>query len=149
MAREGGGGGFAVSLEMSGEEGGPLQLGTGIELVDGAAQRRFRLDREPISSPRAFADHLRIVWLTPAMDGLFTGPAGERRRFLDRLVLAVDSEHGARVNALGARPAQPQPPAGGGGAAKKSGSTPPNAKSPNWRWPWPLRGARRSSASPP
>jgi DNA replication and repair protein RecF len=34
------------------------------------------------------------------MDGLFTGPAGERRRFLDRLVLAVDSEHGARVNAL-------------------------------------------------
>ena len=34
------------------------------------------------------------------MDGLFTGAAGERRRFLDRLVLAVDSEHGARVSAL-------------------------------------------------
>ena len=34
------------------------------------------------------------------MDGLFTGPAGERRRFLDRLVLAVDSDHGARVTAL-------------------------------------------------
>jgi DNA replication and repair protein RecF len=34
------------------------------------------------------------------MDGLFTGAAGDRRRFLDRLVLAVDSEHGARVNAL-------------------------------------------------
>ncbi len=34
------------------------------------------------------------------MDGLFTGAAGERRRFLDRLVLAVDAEHGARVNAL-------------------------------------------------
>jgi DNA replication and repair protein RecF len=100
MAREGGGGGFAVSLEIAGEEGGMLQLGAGIDIVDGAAQRKFRLDREPIGSARAFADHVRIVWLTPAMDGLFTGPAGERRRFLDRLVLAVDSEHGARVNAL-------------------------------------------------
>ncbi len=100
MAREGGGGGFAVSLEIAGEEGGMLQLGAGIEIVDDAAQRKFRLDREPIGSARAFADHVRIVWLTPAMDGLFTGPAGERRRFLDRLVLAVDSEHGARVNAL-------------------------------------------------
>jgi DNA replication and repair protein RecF len=34
------------------------------------------------------------------MDGLFSGPASERRRFLDRLVLAVDAEHGSRVNAL-------------------------------------------------
>jgi DNA replication and repair protein RecF len=63
-------------------------------------QRRYRLDREPIASVRAFADHVRVVWLTPAMDGLFTGAGGERRRFLDRLVLAVDSDHGARVNAL-------------------------------------------------
>ena len=43
-------------------------------------------------SARAFADHLRIVWLTPAMDGLFIGPASERRRFLDRLVLAIDPQ---------------------------------------------------------
>ena len=34
------------------------------------------------------------------MDGLFNGPASERRRFLDRLVLAVDAEHMTRVNAL-------------------------------------------------
>ena len=100
IPREKGGGGFAVSLEIAGEEGGMLQLGAGLEIVEGAAQRRFRLDRAPISSARAFADHVRIVWLTPSMDGLFTGPAGERRRFLDRLVLAVDSEHGARVHAL-------------------------------------------------
>jgi DNA replication and repair protein RecF len=43
---------------------------------------------------------LRVVWLVPAMDGLFAGPASERRRFLDRLVLAVDAAHGARVSAL-------------------------------------------------
>jgi DNA replication and repair protein RecF len=100
MAREGGHGGFAVSLEIEGEAGGPLQLGTGLEFSDGAAQRKYRLDREPASSPRVFADHLRVVWLTPSMDGLFTGSAGERRRFLDRLVLAVDSDHGTRVAAL-------------------------------------------------
>jgi DNA replication and repair protein RecF len=100
MAREGGAGGFAVSLEFLGEAGGPVQMGAGLERIEGVAQRKFRLDREPISSARAFADHIRIVWLTPAMDGLFSGPAGERRRFLDRLVLAVDSEHGARVNGL-------------------------------------------------
>jgi DNA replication and repair protein RecF len=100
MAREGGGGGFAVSLEFSGEEGGARQMGAGVEIVEGAAHRKFRLDREPIGSARSFADHIRIVWLTPAMDGLFAGPAGERRRFLDRLVLAVDSEHGARVSSL-------------------------------------------------
>jgi DNA replication and repair protein RecF len=47
-----------------------------------------------------FADHLRVVWLTPAMDRLFNGPASERRRFLDRLVLAVDAAHSSRVAAL-------------------------------------------------
>ncbi|WP_298353252.1 DNA replication/repair protein RecF [Rhodoblastus sp.] len=100
LAREGGGGGYAISLELTGEAGGPLQLGTGVEAAPDGVQKKFRIDREPVASSRAFADHVRIVWLTPAMDGLFTGPAGERRRFLDRLVLAVDSEHGARVGAL-------------------------------------------------
>ncbi len=100
-ARVGSSGGFAVSAEIDAGRG-RLQLGTGLEPAVGAqpAVRRFRLDREPVGSARAFADHLRLVWLTPAMDGLFGGPPGERRRFLDRLVLAVDAEHGARVSAL-------------------------------------------------
>jgi DNA replication and repair protein RecF len=53
-----------------------------------------------MSSASAFADHLRVIWLVPAMDQLFTGPASERRRFLDRLALAVDAEHASRVSAL-------------------------------------------------
>jgi DNA replication and repair protein RecF len=34
-----------------------------------------------------------MVWLTPAMDGLFTGPGSDRRRFLDRLILCFDPAH--------------------------------------------------------
>src|SRR5258707_10040894 len=67
---------------------------------DAVIAGKCRVHREPVASASAFAAHLRVIWLVPAMDGLFNGPASERRRFLDRLVLAVDAEHGSRVNAL-------------------------------------------------
>jgi DNA replication and repair protein RecF len=95
-ARRGGAGGFAVSIEVA-TDGATTQLGHGLTA---AGERLFRVDRTPASSARAFADHVRALWLTPAMDGLFSGPAGERRRFLDRLALGVDAEHGARANKL-------------------------------------------------
>ncbi len=97
-----GDGGWAVSAEIEGMLG-LATLGTGIDPPVGeeqASARRCRIDREAVSSATAFADHLRIVWLTPAMDPLFNGPAAERRRFLDRLVLAVDAQHASRVSAL-------------------------------------------------
>ena len=97
-----GDGSWAVAAEIEGALG-LATLGTGIEraLEDGAAiQRKCRIDREPVASAAAFADHLRVLWLVPAMDALFVGAPSERRRFLDRLVLAVDAEHASRVNAL-------------------------------------------------
>jgi DNA replication and repair protein RecF len=98
-ARIGGAGGFAASLEVE-EDGQRRHLGVGAEPSGGEApaERLNRIDRAPVASSRAFADHIRLVWLTPAMDGLFGGSASERRRFLDRLVLAIDPQHGARVN---------------------------------------------------
>jgi recombinational DNA repair ATPase RecF len=92
---------WAVAAEVEGALG-LVTIGTGIDAVptDEPFTRKCRVDREPVGSAAAFADHLRVVWLIPAMDGLFAGPAAERRRFLDRLVLAVDAEHGGRVNAL-------------------------------------------------
>ncbi len=97
-ARVGGAGGFALSIEIE-EDGETHQLGSGWKLsADGdEAERRNRIDRAAVASSRAFCDHVRIVWLTPAMDSLFAGPAAERRRFLDRFVLAIDPNHGARV----------------------------------------------------
>lgn len=97
-----GDGGWAVSAEIEGMLG-LATLGTGIDPPKGdetAAVRKYRIDRETAGSAAAFADHLRVVWLTPAMDPLFNGPASERRRFLDRLVLAVDAQHSSRVAAL-------------------------------------------------
>src|SRR6201988_2874589 len=97
-----GDGSWAVSAEVEGALG-LATLGTGIDAPQGEANgttRRCRIDREPVGSAAAFGDHLRMVWLTPAMDGLFLGAASERRRFFDRLVLAIDSEHSSRVSAL-------------------------------------------------
>jgi DNA replication and repair protein RecF len=97
-----GDGSWAVSAEVEGALG-LATLGTGIEPPRGEAQgamRRCRIDREPVASATAFGDHLRMVWMTPSMDGLFVGAASDRRRFFDRLVLAIDSEHSSRVSAL-------------------------------------------------
>lgn len=98
-ARLGGAGGFSVSVRLRDEED-ETQLGVGFEADSPAGQRKCRIDGAPVGSAKDFAERVRIVWLTPAMDGLFAGAAGERRRFLDRLVLTVDSAHAARVNAL-------------------------------------------------
>jgi DNA replication and repair protein RecF len=97
-----GDGAWAVAAEIEGMLG-LATLGTGIDppaAEDAAPSRKCRIDRETVGSAVAFADHLRVVWLTPAMDPLFNGPASERRRFLDRLVLAVDAQHSSRVAAL-------------------------------------------------
>src|SRR6476620_10270097 len=97
-----GDGSWAVSAEVEGALG-LATLGTGIDAPAAEAastSRRCRIDREPVSSATAFGDVVRMVCLTRAMDGLFLGAASERRRFFDRLVLAIDSEHSSRVSAL-------------------------------------------------
>ena len=97
-----GDGSWAVAAEVEGALG-LATLGTGIEppaSEETTPTRKCRIDGEPVPSAAAFADHLSVVWMTPALDAMFGGPASERRRFLDRLVLAVDGTHSGRVNAL-------------------------------------------------
>src|SRR5262249_1575510 len=64
-----GDGSWAVAADVEGALG-LATLGTGIEPpTDGSAMtRKCRIDREPVGSAAAFADHLRVVWLLPAMD---------------------------------------------------------------------------------
>ena len=97
LPRKSGSGGYAVLADLTGPTGEVL-LATA--LTPGEVQRQCRIDREPVNSANRFLDHLAFLWLTPDQDGLFRGAAGDRRRFLDRLVLAVDKSHGTRANAF-------------------------------------------------
>jgi DNA replication and repair protein RecF len=98
VAREGGDGGFALHARLERPDG-QVEIGTGTAGGDiaGEGGRRVRINGAPARSAEDMLEWLRVVWLTPAMDGLFTGPAGDRRRFLDRLVLAIDPGHGQRA----------------------------------------------------
>jgi DNA replication and repair protein RecF len=101
MVRVGGAGGFAVAATVSGPDGA-VRIGTGVTDLaeEGERGRRVRIDGVPAKASEEMLDHIRVLWLTPASDGLFVGPAAERRRFLDRLVLALDPGHGQRVAAF-------------------------------------------------
>ena len=86
MARSDGPGGFAVAARLD-----ETEVGTGT--VPTAPERRqLRINGAP-AAVNSLSEWLAILWLTPAMDRLFTGPAGDRRRFLDRLVLALEPAH--------------------------------------------------------
>ncbi len=97
MAREGSTGGFAIHAEVNGPAG-EASVGTGTTgVAEGEVGRRVRINGAPARSAEALLEWLRVTWITPSMDSLFTGPAAERRRFLDRLVLAIDPGHGQRA----------------------------------------------------
>ena len=98
LARIGGSGDWAVAARVQTREG-TFEIGTGQRPAapsgDAARGRIVRIDGETVGAT-ALGDHIDMVWLTPAMDGLFTGPAAERRAFLDRLVLCFDAGHAPR-----------------------------------------------------
>lgn len=87
MARSDGPGGWSVSAALG--EGTILGTGT---LAAAPERRVVRINSAP-AAVNSLAEWLAILWLTPAMDRLFSGPAGDRRRFLDRLVLALEPGH--------------------------------------------------------
>lgn len=86
MIRSGGAGGFAVSAEID-----DVQLGTGVD-ADVPERRKVRINGAN-ATINNLAEWLSVIWLTPSMDRLFVDGAGARRRFLDRLVLALEPGH--------------------------------------------------------
>jgi DNA replication and repair protein RecF len=101
VARRTGDGSWAVAATLV-NAAGAVDLGTGVARgPDGPErQRRLRVNHAPVRSSEALLEHVRVLWLTPSMDGLFSGPAADRRSFLDRAVLAIDRQHGTRCNAF-------------------------------------------------
>jgi DNA replication and repair protein RecF len=91
---------WTVSTALA-EQGEVTRIGSFLDTgEEGERSRRIRVDGTPLKSADELTDHVSLLWLTPAQDGLFTGPASDRRRFLDRLVLALDHGHGARMSAF-------------------------------------------------
>ncbi|GHA22793.1 DNA replication and repair protein RecF [Devosia pacifica] len=85
--------GWAVAATIETPEGA-VDVGTGA----GPQGRRVRINGANARSVESMSAYLRVLWLTPAMDGLFSGPAGDRRRFLDRLVTTLTPGHAATVS---------------------------------------------------
>ncbi|MES1200491.1 MAG: DNA replication/repair protein RecF [Pseudomonadota bacterium] len=84
---------WAVSARVV-RDGDETNLGAGAERTpEGGVKRVARRDGQPATAGE-LAEAARMTWLTPAMDRLFSGPAGDRRRFFDRLTLARAAEHG-------------------------------------------------------
>jgi DNA replication and repair protein RecF len=90
LARQGGPGGFGVAARL-----GQAEIGTGA-LASLPERRQVRVNGAQASAT-SLAEWLSILWLTPAMDRLFQEGAAGRRRFLDRLVLALEPGHAAHA----------------------------------------------------
>lgn len=89
---------WAVSARIS-NDGEETVVGAGAERTpEGGVKRVTRRDGLPATSSE-LAEVMRMTWLTPAMDRLWSGSAGDRRRFFDRLTLARAPEHGTAAAA--------------------------------------------------
>ena len=89
---------WVVSARVA-QDGEETVLGAGAERTpEGGVKRLARRDGQPATAAE-LAEAARMTWLTPAMDRLWSGPAGDRRRFFDRLTLARATEHGASAAA--------------------------------------------------
>jgi DNA replication and repair protein RecF len=89
--------GWSIAAEL--DIGGvPLDLQTAWTPTEAnGGGRESRINGAPLRGSGGFGEHVRLIWLTPAMDRLFSGPAGDRRRFFDRLAAVHDPAHAARV----------------------------------------------------
>jgi DNA replication and repair protein RecF len=99
LARAGGSGDWAVAARMQTTDG-PLDIGTGLQaggIPAARAGRVVKVNGAQQGGSGILADLVEMLWITPAMDGLFTGPASDRRRFLDRLILCFDPSYRTRL----------------------------------------------------
>ncbi len=94
LASQGSDGAWAVAVTVETPDG-PADIGTGLNAGDSG--RRVRINGATARTVEEMSAYMRLLWLTPAMDGLFTGPASDRRRFLDRLVTTLVPGHASSV----------------------------------------------------
>ncbi|SEM89155.1 DNA replication and repair protein RecF [Sphingomonas gellani] len=91
MPRQGGAGGFGIAATAIAPDGADVELATGT--LASAPERRLVRIQGAAAAATSLAEWITVLWLTPAMDRLFVEPAAGRRRFLDRLALALHRGH--------------------------------------------------------
>ncbi len=89
---------FAIGASLLEQNQMSARLGTHTE--PGQPGRRLVRINGAAATASALSEWLALSWLTPAMDGLFTDSAGARRRFVDRLALAIAPDHARAVTGL-------------------------------------------------
>lgn len=92
MVHEGGDFGFTIGASLIEQGGESARIGTLVEPLGPSARRKVRINGAEASAG-SLAEWLAVSWLTPAMDGLFNDNATVRRRYLDRLTVALDPGH--------------------------------------------------------
>ena len=87
--------GFGIGADLLSDGNEPVRLATFTDTAE-ATRRKVRINGADATSS-ALGEWLAMTWLTPAMDGVFTGPAADRRRLIDRMALALDPGHASHV----------------------------------------------------
>ncbi|MEM7216636.1 MAG: DNA replication/repair protein RecF [Pseudomonadota bacterium] len=92
-------GSWTVFAKLDGPHG-ETNIGTGLQETSHGVDtaRKIHVNGTLAKSSETLLEYSRILWLTPSMDGLFTGSASDRRRFMDRMILSIDPQHGRRVS---------------------------------------------------
>lgn len=66
------------------------------QVPENPRRKQLKIDGRSASGTE-LAQHISMLWLTPAQDRLFTGPASDRRKFIDRFALAFAPDHGTNA----------------------------------------------------
>ncbi len=98
LAKSGSTSGFAIGASLIEQGQTSARIGTYID-PERPTRRLVRINGADASAT-ALSEWHAVAWLTPAMDGLFTDSAGARRRYMDRMALAIEPAHAKAVNQL-------------------------------------------------
>lgn len=87
---------WGVNATLHGKaDEGPIRISIG-QVPEYPRRRQLKIDGRPATG-LALARRLSMLWLTPAQDRLFTGPASDRRKFIDRFALSFAPHHGSNA----------------------------------------------------
>jgi DNA replication and repair protein RecF len=84
---------WALSVDLR-DGGVDRKLSLTLELDEAGRSKRIAKLDGAATTQTELGDLVRVIWMTPSMDRVFAGPAGDRRKFFDRQVLAHFPAHG-------------------------------------------------------